>query len=189
MGKSKIDGGTPATSATAATNWEELPRPQSYREAVDLASQLITARLNDDPKNKWCIRIERPEKGPPRIWLSNSLEGRTRAEFFERLKDGILDGTVEERAMASRLYFEETTPRGKGRPTREQADLQRPGGQSLDAIIFGTCQYLEALGWEPLSRANDTGPETSVFDAVSEALRNRGHSPNSYSGVSQAYYR
>jgi hypothetical protein len=188
MNRSNSDN-TPATIATTATIWDEMSRPKTYRDAVNAASQLITARLNADPKGEWRIRIDRPENGPPRIWQSNGLEGRTRAEYFERLKDGNQDGTIEERAMASRLYREQTTPRGKGRPTREQADLQRPAGQSIDAIVYETCLHLKALGWEPLSRANEDGPHTTNFDVVAEALGEHGHHPNSYSGVRAAYYR
>lgn len=190
MGKSKNDEGTPATSATSATNWEELPRPKSYQEAVSVASRVISARLNSHPKAQWRIRVDRSEPGPPRIFLKTDLEGITRAEFFARLAAG--DGTlsVADQAMAARLLREQiTAPHGKGRPTRAKAALRNPAGQSLDAIIFETCLQLKGLGWTPLSRANETGPRTSVFDAVAEAISANQSRPVSYEGVRDAYYR
>ena len=77
----------------------------------------------------------------------------------------------------------------KGRSKREIADLQRPAGQSLDTVIFGTCKLLAALDWKPLSRAAHSGAKTSVFDAVAKAMVNLKHKPNSYEGARDAYYR
>ena len=190
MTKSQNDGGTPATPATSATNWEELPRPKSYQEAVAVASRVISARLNRHPKARCQIRVDRSEPGPPRIFLKTDLEGTTRAEFFARLAAG--DGTlsVADQAMAARLHREQiTAPQGKGRPTRAQAALRNPAGQSLDAIIFQTCLQLKGLGWTPLARANATGPHASIFDAVAEAISANQPRPVSYEGVRDAYYR
>ena len=186
------------TFATAATNWVEMRRPQNYEEAVEVASQLITARLNPHPKAQWRIRIDRPENGPPRIWLSKGFEGTTRAEYFARLKEGKQEGTIEERAMASRLlYREQTTPHGKGRPTREQAALNNPAGQCKDLVVYETCMMLGVLGWVPLARSPDPSRKNplkehnSTFDAVADAFKKRENNPlpRSYSGVRDAYYR
>ena len=171
MMKSKNDGETPFDNCETATNWEELPRPKSYQQAVAVASQLFSARLNADIKARWHISIERTAQKPPRFFLKTDLEGSTRAEFFARRVEG--DGvlSVADRAMAARLHREEIAgAQGKGRPAREQAALKNPAGQSIDVIIFHTCSTLAALGWKPLSRANETGPRTSIFDAVAEAV-------------------
>ncbi len=192
MAKSK---GAKDTSATPATNWEELPRPQDFQAAVEVASRLIAARLNANPKASWRIRIDRTDAGPPRIFLKTGMEGRTRGEFFARLAAG--DGTlsVADRAYAARLYREQTAAlQGKGRPTRDHAALKNPAGQSLDAIIFETCLMLKGLGWTPLARADETRLHTSTlrtstFDAVAVALSKNPRRPVSYSGIRDAYYR
>lgn len=180
----------PATSATSATGWVEMPRPQSYRDAVSVASQLIDARLKDDPKARWRIRIDQTEEGLPRIFLKTDMEGTTRADFFGRLSTGNIDLSISDQAMAARLRREQIDPsKGKGRPTREQTALKSPAGQSLDAIIFETCLMLTRLGWTPLASANETGLHTSTFDAVAEALSANQPRPVSYSGIRDAYYR
>lgn len=190
MAKSENGGGTPATTATIATNWEELPHPKSYHEAVAVASQLFSARLNTDPKATWRIRVDRTEQGPPRFFLKTDLEGRTRAEFYARLAEGDGALSVADQAMAARLHREQiAVPQGKGRPTRDQAALMNPAGQSIDTIIFDTCLILAGLGWKPLARANETGPRASIFDAVAEALSKNQPRPVSYSGVRDTYYR
>ena len=190
MAKSKNNGGTPATTATSATNWEELRRPNSYQEAVGVAWRLIAARLNADPKARWRIRIDRTEQGPTRIFLKTDLEGRTRAEFFGRLAAGDGALSVADQAMAARLHREQIAfPQGRGRSTRAQAALRNPAGQSIDAIIYDTCLMLMRLGWTPLSRADVTGEQTSIFDAVAEALSANRPRPVAYQGVRDAYYR
>jgi hypothetical protein len=185
--KSSIDVPPPATSAT---NLEELPRPKSYQEAVAVASRLISARLNADPKARWRIRVDRTEPGPPRIFLKTDMEGTTRADFVGRLATDNIDLSISDQAMAARLRREQIGPtKGQGRPTREQTALQSPAGQSLDAIIFETCLMLERLGWTPLAHANETGLHTSTFDAVAEALSANQPRRVSYSGIRDAYYR
>lgn len=177
-------------SATYATGWVEMPRPQSYDDAVSVASQLIAARLEGSPKARWRIRIDQTEAGLPRIFLKTDMEGTTREGFFGRLATGNIDLSISDQAMAARLRREQIDPsRGKGRPKREQTALKSPAGQSLDAIIFETCLMLERLGWTPLAHANETGLRTSTFDAVAEALSANQTRRVSYSGIRDAYYR
>ena len=183
---------TPATLATRATNWERLEPPSNFDEAALLATKILTARLNTAPRAKWRIRIDRPNGGTkPEFWLSTSNDGCTRAEFFQQLASPNYVHSVKNMAMAARLLKEEqaqSSPK-KGRSKREIADLQRPAGQSLDTVIFGTCKLLAALDWKPLSRAAHSGAETSVFDAVAKAMVNLKRAPNSYEGARDAYYR
>ena len=189
--KSDKSDKAPATSATSATGWVEMPRPQSYRDAVSVASQLIDARLKDDPKARWRIRIDQTEAGLPRIFLKTDMEGTTREDFFGCLATGNIDLSISDQAMAERLRREQIAPsRGKGRPTREQTALQSPAGQSLDAIIFETCLMLKRLGWKPLARAAEKAPKTSIFDVVAEVLSSKEYPGYvSYSGMRDAYYR
>jgi hypothetical protein len=191
MVENENHGGTPYDNRDTATDWQELPRPNSYQEAVAVASRLISARLNTDPKERWRIRVDRTELGPPKIFLKTDLEGRTRAEFFNQLAAGNDALTVADRAMLKRLNCEQLarTTVGKGRPSRGQAALKHPAGQSLDAIIFETCLMLKGLGWTPLARASETGLRTSTFDAVAEALSANQPRRVAYSGIRDAYYR
>jgi len=186
MGRRKNEG---SSGAIAATTWEELSRPSSYEDAVKVAGRLLALRVDNDPRAKWRIRIDRAEPGPPRIWVMASRDGRTLIEFYDHLLTGGEVG-VQERATLMRLRrCEELKRLGKGRPNRAHAALANPAGQSIDVIIRQTCDILTALGWAPRSRATETGGHTSIFDAMADALRARDLSPNSYSGVRDTYYR
>ena len=194
MAKSKkgLTDAPPATSATSATNWERLEPPINFTEAALLAKKVLTARLDTTPSAKWRIRIDHPNAGAKReFWLGTSNDGRTRAEFFQQLAGPDYVHSVRNMAMAARLLKEEqaqSLPK-KGRPLRALASLQNPAGQSLDKVVFDTCKLLAALGWAPLARANESGPRVSTFDVVAKAMSEIRRSPNSYSGVKQAYYR
>ena len=183
---------TPATIASTATIWERLEPPSNFKEAALLARKVLTARLDTAPRAKWRIQIDRPNGGAkPEFWQSTINDGRIRAGFFQQLASPDYIHSVKNMAIAARLLKEEqakSLPK-KGRPSRAHADLQRSGGQSLDAVIFETCKLLAALGWKPLAHAAHSGAKDSVFDAVAEAMRALRSAPNSYEGVRDAYYR
>lgn len=177
------------------TVWAELPRPRNFAEAVAVASRIVAARLDADPRARWRLRIDRAEHGPPRVLLLADREGGTRADFFARLAVDPGALSTADLAMLHRLRREELlrearSGSGRGRPkrTESKADLARPAGQSLDVLVYETCAMLKALGWGPMSRAGEGTPE-SVFDAVALAMRACGTPPTSYSGVRAAYYR
>ena len=48
---------------------------------------------------------------------------------------------------------------------------------------------LAALDWKPLSRGAHSSAETSVFDAVADAMKKLKRAPDSYEGARDAYYR
>ena len=63
----------------------------------------------------------------------------------------------------------------------------RPAGSDLHGSIWIIAHILSHAGMN-LSRNNESAEATSAFDAVADALRSLGEKPNSYSGVSGAFY-